>query len=90
MTHSYLKRINLVWLLLVVATTLSFGIEWMLNSGHAGLSKASIVAVILITVVKVRYVVLDFMELRDAPLILRLMNELWIIAVGVMLCYFWW
>ena len=90
MTHSYLKRISIVWLVLVIATAISFAVEWLLSNGANGLSKTSIFAIIIITFIKVRYVILDFMELRDAPWVLRLTNELWIITVGVMLCYMWW
>lgn len=90
MTNSYLQRISIVWLILVIATTLSFAMEWLLDNDASGLSKSSIITIIVITLVKVRYVILDFMELRDAPLILRLTNELWILAVGAMLIYFWW
>lgn len=90
MLATHLLRINIVWLLLIVATTLSYGMEWLLSNGDRGFSKNSVLAVIVITVLKVRLVILDFMELRHAPLTLRLINELWIISLGVMLIYIWW
>lgn len=67
MTVSLLRaRSTLVWLLLVVVTLLS----WALGADH-GVGSTVAVVVLGLAVVKVRFVGLDFMELRTAPLILR-------------------
>lgn len=71
-------RITGVWLLLVGATVLS----WELGHGFALSNldhlRAGIIAVAFI---KVRYVILDFMEIRRAPRFMRLTAELWVLLV---------
>lgn len=72
-------RTTWVWAALVLATLLSWGI------GHgAGPVRHPVqvtAAVLLIAWVKVRFVFLDFMELRRAPLPLRLAAEVWALIV---------
>ena len=68
------------WLLLLVATALT----WTLGeSGAAG--TGAIVAMLLIAFVKGRLVILDFMELRHAPRLWRLLLEGWLLLVGVLI-----
>ena len=87
MTFSLLRaRSTLVWLVLVVVTLLS----WALGADH-GVGSAVGVVVLGLAVVKVRFVGLDFMELRDAPLMLRALFEaycliLWMVLAGM---YLW-
>lgn len=90
MPFSFLLRINVVWLLLVVATILSFAMEWLIDIGDGSLSRYSAIPILAIAFIKVRFVILDFMELRDSPIVLRLVNELWIIATGAILIYIFW
>lgn len=73
------------WLVLLVAT----GITWYLGEvGAAG--TGAIVAMLLIAFVKGRLVILDFMELRGAPLMWRLLLEGWLILVsGLILLAYW-
>jgi len=68
-----------IWLVLVAATLAS----WSLGSGH-GLSRGATagVAVLVVAFVKVRLVGLYFMELRSAPIPLRLAFEAWVLVVG--------
>ncbi|BBZ70326.1 cytochrome C oxidase subunit IV family protein [Mycobacterium paraseoulense] len=86
MTVSLLRaRSTLVWLLLVVVTLLS----WALGADH-GVGSTVAVVVLGLAVVKVRFVGLDFMELRTAPLILRALFEaycimLWMVLAGMYL-----
>lgn len=78
-----LSRITLVWGLLVIATLLS----WQLGHG-VGLDGATAagVAILVITFIKVRYVILDFMELRHAPRWLRAVAEVWpVLACGLLI-----
>lgn len=65
-------RTSAVWLLLTVATVLS----WALGTHH-GLT----IAILVIAFVKVRFVGLYFMELRGAPPALRTVFELYCAAV---------
>ena len=67
-----------VWLLLVTATFVS----WWLGTDHGFDShKAATLAVMTVAFIKVRFVGLYFMELRDAPLPLRLVFETYVVVV---------
>jgi hypothetical protein len=65
-------RISLIWLLLIVATitSLLLGTDNLVTA-----VKAASVLVIVVAFIKVRFVGLYFMELRDAPVQLRLIFE---------------
>jgi Prokaryotic Cytochrome C oxidase subunit IV len=59
-----------VWLVLVAATVFS----WSLGTGHgfgAGSQQLAGAAILVVALVKVRFIGLYFMELRDAPFVLR-------------------
>ena len=73
------------WLVLMVATA----ITWYLGEvGAAGTS--AIVAMLLIAFIKGRLVILDFMELREAPRMWRVLLEGWLILVsGLILLAYW-
>ncbi len=87
MTLSLLRaRSTFVWLALVAFTILS----WALGADHEVGSGVAVV-VLALAVIKVRFVGLDFMELRNAPLLLRGVFEaycviLWIVLAGM---YLW-
>jgi hypothetical protein len=78
-------RITAVWLILVVATLVSW------ESARAGSDQGlATSAVLAIAFVKVRFIGLEFMELRTAPLPLRLAFELWLLVVcSVLLALYW-
>jgi len=87
MTFSLLRaRSTAVWLVLVAVTMVSFA----LGADH-GVGSSVAVVVLGLAVVKVRYVGLDFMELRTAPVMLRALFEaycitLWMVLAGM---YLW-
>lgn len=61
---------SVVWLVLVAATVFS----WSLGTGHGVGPDAHLlagVAILAVAFVKVRFIGLYFMELRDAPIALR-------------------
>lgn len=66
-----------VWLLLMAATILT---TWILTKDGLPARMAT-VAIVVIAAIKVRLVLLHFMELRHAPLPLRLVFEAWTLAV---------
>jgi len=74
------KRLILLWAVLVAITALSWG------SAHnfAGPRWQGVV-VILLALVKVRFVILDFMEVRHAPKALRLALEGWVVVISLAL-----
>ena len=73
------------WLILIVAT----GITWYLGEvGAAG--TWAIVTMLLIAFVKGRLVILDFMELREAPRLWRALLEGWLILVSSLILLAYW
>lgn len=70
-------RQTVVWLVLVLATALTatLGLE------ERGAAKGVAIALIAIGVVKLRLVAMHFMEVRRAPLPLRLLIEAYAVAV---------
>ena len=79
------RRITAVWLLLVLATLISW------ESAHLGDDhRLSTSIVLVIAFIKARFVGLEFMELRAAPLPLRLIFELWVLlACAALLILYW-
>jgi heme/copper-type cytochrome/quinol oxidase subunit 4 len=79
------ERVTTVWALLMVATCTS---TWVLSKD--GINPAiAVVGIFLIAALKVRFVMLDFMELRDAPLRVRMAFEMWIVLVTCLILGFW-
>ena len=77
--------INRAWLVLMIATA----ITWYLGEvGAAG--TGAIVGMLLIAFVKGRLVILDFMELRQAPPMWRLLLEGWMLLVGSLILLAYW
>lgn len=72
-------RTTWVWAALVLATVLSWGLGHAPGPGRHPVQVTA--AVLLIAWLKVRCVFLDFMELRRAPLPLRLAVEAWALLV---------
>ena len=73
------------WLVLMIST----GITWYLGEvGAAG--TGAIVAMLVIAFVKGRLVILDFMELREAPLMWRVLLEGWLIVVSSLILLAYW
>jgi hypothetical protein len=66
-----------VWLLLVTATIVS----WALGTEHLLGPRGASVAVLVVAFVKARVVGLHFMELRSAPVRLRVAFEGWVVVV---------
>jgi heme/copper-type cytochrome/quinol oxidase subunit 4 len=79
------QRVTAVWILLMAATCTS---TWLLSKGAISPTIA-VVGIFLIAAVKVRYVMLDFMELRHAPLPVRVAFEAWIVLVTCLILGFW-
>ncbi|WP_328358045.1 cytochrome C oxidase subunit IV family protein [Mycobacterium sp. NBC_00419] len=79
-------RARVSWLILVAATCAS----WALGAEH-GTGSVVVVAVLGIAAVKVRLVGLDFMELRHAPIPLRVAFEIYCVALWALLSglYLW-
>jgi hypothetical protein len=78
-----LGRTTWIWLLLVVVTATS----WWLGQDEMGLAnlRYASLAIIVLAFIKVRFVILDFMEVRHAPLPMRVVGEAWIVIVCAVL-----
>ncbi len=86
MLHLMRNRAGASWLILVAATLASFA----LGADH-GTGSLVAVAVLGIAAIKVRLVGLDFMELRHAPIPLRVAFEVYCVALWALLSglYLW-
>lgn len=82
MSELITSRVTIVWLMLVLATAISWGATH--DVGDIGV-RAATVAALIMAFVKVRFVVLDFMELRTAPWLYRMFFEAWIVVIGAAL-----
>jgi heme/copper-type cytochrome/quinol oxidase subunit 4 len=71
------SRITLVWLGLIIATIIS----WIVGTDHGLAARLATSIVVLVAFVKVRFVGMYFMELREAPLPLRLIFEGYCVVV---------
>jgi Prokaryotic Cytochrome C oxidase subunit IV len=75
------------WGILVALTIASFESAWGLAWIEA--PAVAIAVVICVALLKVRIVVLDFMEVRHAPWALRLPLEAWIVTIAAAILAFW-
>ena len=78
------ERVTLVWVGLMALTCLT---TWGLSKDLFSPAVA-VVGMFLIAAVKVRYVMLDFMELRHAPIPVRVAFEAWPVVVTAMILGF--
>ncbi len=78
------KRLLFVWLILA-ALTLAY--LWIDHSA-GGLRKSSAVAtssVIVVAVIKVRIIFREFMEVRNAPVLLCRLTDAWVVLIAAVL-----
>ncbi|OBA84355.1 hypothetical protein A9W99_00260 [Mycobacterium sp. 1164966.3] len=83
------KRLLIVWLVLASLTLAYLWIDH--SAGESRLAGAAVTsAVIVIAVIKVRIILREFMEVRQAPVLLCRLTDAWVILIVVSLlaCYF--
>lgn len=86
------QRATVSFALMLLVTLISFwltagrGGSALLDEGHALIWTQ----VVLLAFIKVRWVMLDFMELRSAPRTLRAIYEAWTVGVAALLIAFAW
>lgn len=78
-------RVTAVWAALIVATCVS---TWLLAADDVSRT-VGVVGIFLIAAAKIRFVMLDFMELRGAPPAVRIVFQAWIVLVTVVILGFW-
>jgi heme/copper-type cytochrome/quinol oxidase subunit 4 len=79
------ERVTWVWIGLMVLTCFT---TWGLSKNLFS-PPIAVVGIFLIAAVKVRYVMLDFMELRQAPVPVRVAFEAWPAGVAAIILGFW-
>ncbi|HTF54750.1 MAG TPA: cytochrome C oxidase subunit IV family protein [Pseudonocardia sp.] len=80
------SRVTVIWLVLVAATLLSF---WLgTDHGLASVTSRSVL-IFMVALIKVRFVGLYFMELKNAPLALRALFETYCVLVCAALISFY-
>ena len=88
MRHLLTHSITKIWLLLIVAT----GLSWMMGGEHQTPLSAGQMAslVLIIALVKVRFVIRYFMEVKDAAAALRWTTDAWVVTVVLVLLGLYW
>jgi Prokaryotic Cytochrome C oxidase subunit IV len=79
------ERVTVVWLGLMALTCVT---TWGLSK-DLFIPTVGVVGIFSITAIKVSYVMLDFMELRYAPIPVRVAFQAWPLAVAAMILGFW-
>ncbi|MCX2932373.1 cytochrome C oxidase subunit IV family protein [Mycobacterium sp. CVI_P3] len=79
------ERVTAVWLGLMALTVLT---TWILSKDVVA-PAAAVTGIFLMAATKVRFVMLDFMELRDAPVLVRAVFEAWIVVLTGLILGFW-
>lgn len=72
------NRLTAIWLFLIFATLMS--VE-AVNDIFGNRGEAAAMTVIVVAYVKIRFVGLDFMELRHAPRLARIAFEAWVAII---------
>lgn len=78
------KRLLVVW---VVLASFTLAYLWIDHSADRSLRPSSIVttSVIVIALVKVRIIFREFMEVRQATVLLRRLTDAWVVLIGAAL-----
>ncbi len=79
------QPVDRAWLIMLVATLAT----WALGEGGAAGSVAVLIMLVL-AFVKGSLVILDFMELRHAPLLWRILLTGWLILITSLIVLFYW
>jgi len=79
------ERVTWVWLGLMALTCIT---TWGLSK-DLFIPAVGVVGIFSIAAIKVSYVMLDFMELRYAPMPVRVAFQAWPLAVAAMILGFW-
>ena len=92
MINLLLKPVSAAWLLLMLATCLSWwlGQDDALNSDQSSDYRLVSSGLIIIAFIKVRIVIRYFMEVRQAPMALKLVCDAWVVLVCGAIIYLYW
>ncbi|UXA09544.1 cytochrome C oxidase subunit IV family protein [Mycobacterium sp. SMC-2] len=83
------KRLLAVW---VILASLTLGYLWIDHWAAGSLKSSAVVtsSVIVIALIKVRIIFREFMEVRNAPVLLCRLTDAWVVVMAAALlgCYF--
>jgi hypothetical protein len=83
------KRLLVVWMILA---SLTLAYLWIDHTANGSLRFSALItsSVIVIALVKVRIIFREFMEVRNAPVLLCRLTDAWVVMIGAALltCYF--
>ena len=83
------KRLLVVWMILA---SLTLAYLWIDHTANGSLRSSALItsSVIIIALVKVRIIFREFMEVRNAPVLLCRLTDAWVVMIGAALltCYF--
>ncbi len=79
------RRLASVWLLLAAITVVQLGLDSIDGQGPLQPNGWITSAIIVIALLKVRLILLEFMELRQAPARLVRLAEFWVVLTGATL-----
>jgi hypothetical protein len=83
------KRLLVVWMILA---SLTLAYLWIDHTANGSLHSSVLItsSVIVIALVKVRIIFREFMEVRNAPVLLCRLTDAWVVIIGAALlgCYF--
>jgi hypothetical protein len=83
------KRLLVVW---VILASLTLAYLWIDHTANGSLRSSALItsSVIVIALVKVRIIFREFMEVRQAPVLLCRLTDAWVVLIGAVLlsCYF--
>lgn len=84
------KRLSLVWIVLSVVTAVTWLLGHEFDLGHNTMPAVALI-VLAITFGKVYLIIRHFMEVRRAPLWLRVFSDVWLIVLGgtMVALYLW-
>jgi hypothetical protein len=86
------KRLLVVWVILASLTLAYLWIDHTGSDGSGALRSSALITcgVIVIALVKVRIIFREFMEVRQAPVLLCRLTDAWVVLIGAVLlsCYF--
>ena len=92
MINLLLKPVSAAWLILMLATSLSWwlGSNDVLSSNQISEYRLLSSGLIIIAFIKVRIVIRYFMEVREAPMALKLVCDAWVVLVCGAIIYLYW
>jgi hypothetical protein len=91
MTTTKARAITYVWIILSALTVVSWFLGPARVAGEPGASVPITVAVLAMALIKARFIIQYFMEVRTAPVWLRLSTDAWLVVLwgAVLAIYLW-